>query len=551
VIGSRAELEERATGGLEQLQELHRPWIDEVLIRCESCREEVRRITEVGDAWLDAGIVPFSTLGWQNPEWVEHGFATGAAEKLSGADLPDHAYWEQWFPADWISEMREQIRLWFYSISFMSVTLEGRSPYRKVLTYEKLLDEQGREMHRSWGNAISADEALDKMGADVMRWMYCAQNPSQNIKFGYGPANEVERRLLTFWNSVKFFIDYANVEKDWAPGDAGDLEPLDRWLLSRVELLVAEATHAYERYWTPDIVAAFERFVDDLSNWYIRRSRRRFWNGDPAALHTLWTGLVRALVVIAPVMPFLAEHLWHVLRSGDQPESVFLVPWPELGERDEQLLAEMAQTRRVIELGRQARSTSGLKLRQPLRRLVVEGAALAEGHIEEIRDELRVKDVEFAEVEATQLRVRPNLPVLGPKLGKELSAVRGALESGDFEELPDGGFRAAGHDLSTDEVLVERAGKEGWAVAGADGVTVALDTSLDDELELEGRVLDLIHDLNSMRKESGFELTDRIVVTLPPSSSDLLEHEDRIKEEVLAIEIRTDGGSGEPEIAKA
>jgi len=550
VIGSRAELDERATAGLDQLRELHRPWVDNVTISCQSCGKDVQRIPEVGDAWLDAGIVPFSTLGWQNPEWIEHGYATGAAKGLSGADLPDHAYWEQWFPADWISEMREQIRLWFYSISFMSMTLVGSFPYRRVLTYEKLLDETAREMHRSWGNSIEADEAFDRMGADVMRWQFCEQNPGQNIKFGYGPANEVKRRLLTLWNSVSFFVDYANVA-NWSPGDTGELEPLDLWLGSRVEQLVAEMTDAYERYWTPDLVASFERFVDDLSNWYIRRSRRRFWNSDPAALQTLWSALVRAVVVIAPVMPFLAEHLWRALRADDAPESVFLVRWEEAGERDEQLLAEVAATRRVVDLGRQARAASGLKLRQPLRRLVVEGAPLASGHADELRQELRVKEVEFAPVEATELRVKPNLPVLGPKLGKELGAVRAALEAGEFEELPGGGFRAGRHDLSADEVLVERTGKEGWAVAHADAVTVALDTALDAELELEGRVLDLIHELNSMRKASGLALTDRIVVTLPQSASELLEHEDWIKEEVLAVEIRTDGGSGEPEIAKA
>ena len=230
---------------------------------------------------------------------------------------------------------------------------------------------------------------------------------------------------------------------------------------------------------------------------------------------------------------------------------MFLVRWPEAGERDEELLAEVAETRRVVELGRQARATSGLKLRQPLRRLVVEGAPLAESHADEIRDELRVKDVEFGSVEAAELRVKPNLPVLGPKLGKELGAVRAALEAGEFEELPDGGVRVAGQELGADEVLVERIGKEGWAVAGGDGVTVALDTALDPELELEGRVLDLIHELNSMRKQAGLELTDRIVVTLPESASDLLAHEDWIKEEVLAVEIRADGGSGEPEIVKA
>ncbi len=213
VVGSRAELEWRAVRGLEQLQELHRPWIDEVPIRCESCGAEVRRIPEVGDAWLDAGIVPLSTLGWESRRYVEHGYATGAAEGLTGADLPDHAYWERWFPADWISEMREQIRLWFYSQFFMSVTLVGVSPYRRVLTYEKLLDENGREMHRSWGNSIDANEAFDRMGADVMRWLFCDIPPAQNLKFGYGPANDVKRQLLTLWNSASFFVTYANIEE--------------------------------------------------------------------------------------------------------------------------------------------------------------------------------------------------------------------------------------------------------------------------------------------------------------------------------------------------
>jgi isoleucyl-tRNA synthetase len=547
VVGSRAELEERAVSGLDQLQELHRPWIDNVPITCEGCEKEVRRIPEVGDAWLDAGIVPFSTLGWENPEWVEHGYATGASQGLSGADLPDQSYWEQWFPADWISESREQIRLWFYSMLFMSVTLEGRAPYERVLAYERVRDETGREMHKSTGNAIEANEAIERMGADVMRWMYSEQVPSQNLNFGYGPAHEIKRRLLTLWNSVKFFVDYANVS---APGEPAGLEPLDRWLLSRVEQLVAEATDAYERFWTPDLIASYESFVDDLSNWYIRRSRRRFWDGDAAALETLRTALLRSLVVIAPVMPFLAEHLWRVLRPDDQPASIFLTRWPEVGERDDELLAEVAETRRVVDLGRQARASSQLPLRQPLRRLVVQGAGLAQEHSDEIREELRVKEVEFGDVEATELRVKPNLPVLGPKLGKELGAVRAALEAGDFEQV-NGGFRAAGHDLSADEVLVERVGREGWAVAHADGITVALDTALDQELEVEKRVLDLIHELNAKRKEAGFELTDRIVVTLPASASDLLAHEDWIKDEVLAVEIRTDGGSTDPEIAKA
>jgi isoleucyl-tRNA synthetase len=555
VIGSRAELEERATSGLEGLKELHRPWIDDVVIRCERCGEDVRRVTDVGDAWLDAGIVPFSTLGWENPEWKPGGYATGAAEGLTGADLPDHSYWEEWFPADWVSEMREQIRLWFYSLSFMSVTLTGRAAYQRVLTYEKLLDQTGREMHRSWGNAIGVDEALDGMGADVMRWQFCEAPPHQNIKFGYGPAHEVRRRLLTFWNSVGFLITYANIEgfrpRYLEPPTDG--RPLDRWLLARTNAFVAAMEAAYERYWTPSIMEEFESFVDDVSNWYIRRSRRRFYSFDEAAFQTLWYALVQGIRAIAPVMPFLADHLWQALVSGpcdDAPDSVFLAGWPEAGEYDQAVLAEIAEVRRVVELGRQARSTSGLKLRQPLRRLVVHGVSLSDEHAAELREELRVKEIEHADVEAEELVIKPNLPVLGPRLGKELGAVRAALAAGEYEEV-DGGFRVAGHDLGPEDVLVERRGKEGWALAADGAVTVALDTRLDDELLLEGRVLDLIHQLNTMRREAGLELTDRIVVTLPTTHSDLLErHADWIKSEVLAVEIRLDGGSAEPQIAR-
>jgi isoleucyl-tRNA synthetase len=557
VIGSRAELEERAVEGIEQLQELHRPWIDRVMIRCQSCGEPVERVAEVGDVWLDAGIVPFSTLGWQNPAWIEGGYATGASHGLSGADLPDHAYWEEWFPADWVSEMREQIRLWFYSLMFMSVALTGEPPYRQVLTYEKLLDAEGREMHGSWGNLIEAEEAFERMGADVMRWLYCEQPPTQNIRFGFAPAEEVKRRLLTLWNSVKFLVDYGNIAgfrprlEDLAGGPTDvELQPLDRWIVARTAQLVADATRAYEDFRTVDVIRSFEAFVDDLSNWYIRRSRRRFWDGDEVALRTLWHAVVQGVRVISPVMPFLAEHLWRNLAVGAEP-SVFLAGWPEERERDDELLHEIAQVRRVVELGRQARAQSRLKLRQPLRRLVVEGAQLSDEHLAEARDELRVKEVQLGPVEATELRVKPNLPVLGPKLGKEVGPLRAALEAGQFEELEGGRFRVGERELEPDEVLVERTGKEGWAVASAEGVTVALDTELDPELELEALVLDLIHVINAMRKEQGLELTDRIRITLPASQRELLRHEDWIKQETLAVEIEVDGPTAGPQIAKA
>jgi isoleucyl-tRNA synthetase len=562
LIGSKAELGERALSGMDQLEELHRPWVDNVPVRCAECGEEARRIPEVGDVWLDAGIVPFSTLGWENPQWIEGGYATGASAGLSGADLPDHSYWEQWFPADWVSEMREQIRLWFYSQLFMSVALVGRAPFKSVLGYEKMLDEHGREMHGSWGNMIEAEDAFARMGADVMRWQYCRQPPDRNLLFGFGPAHEIKRELLTLWNSVRFLVDYARIEgfvpryDDLREGPEGDLEPLDRWLLARTQRLVAEATSAYEEELTYRVVRAFQTFVDDVSNWYIRRSRRRFYGDDFAAFRSLWYALVQGLRVISPVMPFLSDHLWRRLvaeAAEGAPDSVHLAGWPEPAQAfvDDDLLVEMDEARLVAELGRRARDASGLKLRQPVRRLVVQGARRAEPHADVVREELRVKELEWGDVEATELRVKPNLPVLGPKLGKDLGAVRSALAAGEFEELAGGGFRAAGHELGTDEVLVERVGREGWAVASDDGVTVALDTELDDELRLEGRVLDLIHRLNAMRKEAGLELTDRIVVRLPQSDADVLAHADWIKGEVLAVELELDGGAAEPHIAKA
>jgi isoleucyl-tRNA synthetase len=552
VIGSKAELEERALGGLEQLEELRRPWIDRVPIKCEQCGERVERVTEVGDVWLDAGIVPFATLGWQNEEWKPEGYATGAARGLTTADLPDHAYWEEWFPADWVSEMREQIRLWFYSQLFMSVVLTGRAPFRRVLGYEKMLDENGREMHGSWGNMIEANDAFARMGADVMRWQYCAQPPDRNLLFGFGPADAIKREVLTLWNSVKFFVEYANIagfRPSWSALNLeGELAPLDRWLVERTHAFVTEAEAGYEAYLTVDVMRAYEAYVDDLSNWYIRRSRPRFWAGDDdAAFQTLWYAIVQMLRVMAPILPFVTDHLWRNLVL-DGPKSVHLAGWPDVPQPDRTLLGEVAEVRRVVTLAHQARNTSGLKLRQPLRRLVVEGAA-ARTHAREIADEVNVKEVEFGTVEA-ELRVKPNLPALGPRLGKELRTVRQALQAGEFEELPGGRFRAAGHELEPDEVLVERLGREGFAVASADGVTVALDTTLDDELVLEGRVRDLIRQVNTMRKEQGLELTDRVVLTVPAALEPLLRWEEHIKNEVLAVEIRVDGDA-DLSIAKA
>jgi isoleucyl-tRNA synthetase len=566
VIGSRRELEERATTDLEQVEELHRPWIDDVPIRCTACGVDVRRVPEVGDVWLDAGIVPLSTLGWQNPDWVRGGYATGASKGLSGADLPDHAYWDQWFPADWVSEMREQIRLWFYSQLFMSVALVGRAPFRTVLGYEKMLDEHGREMHGSWGNLIEAEEAFSRMGADVMRWQYCQQPPDRNLLFGYGPAHEIKRKLLTLWNSVSFLVRYGIIEafeprlSDLeSPGSGAELRPLDRWLLARTQAFLEEAERAFEAFMTVGVTRAFESFVDDVSNWYIRRSRRRFWEkSDEAAFRTLWYALVQAIRVISPLMPFLAEHLWRNLVArpcAGAPESVFLAGWPatQADLLDRGILDEVSAARQAIELGRAARQSAGIKLRQPLRQVVVaaldpERREWAARHGEEVGGELNVKEVAFAAEpgDAARMKATPRLDLVGPRFGADLPVLRRLLAEGSFE-LVDGKLRAGDFELVSGEFSLEYVPHEGWAVAQDADFVVAVDTRLDDALRLEGRALDLIHAIQRLRKDAGFEITDRIEIRFDGGEG--LEevfaaHGDRIANETLAV--RIERRPGEP-----
>lgn len=562
VVGSKEELAELAVSGIDQLEELHRPWVDRVVIRCSACGASVTRIAEVGDVWLDAGIVPLSTLGWQNPTAIEGGYGTGAAAGLTTADLPDHSYWEEWFPADWVTEMREQVRLWFYSQLFMSVAMVGRSPFRAVLGYEKMLAEDGREMHGSWGNLISAEEAFERMGADVMRWMYCAHPPDRNLLFGYDGAYEVRRRLLTLWNSVKFFVDYANIEgfrptySDLEGGPDVDLQEIDKWLLARADGAVADARAAFERWRADEVAQIFESYVDDLSNWYIRRNRRRFYGLDEAAFRTLWVSLVNAIRIVSPIMPFLTEELWGILVSApcdDAPDSVHLAGWPaQLGFEDPDLLASMALTREMVELGRRARFDAGVKLRQPLRTARIRGGDEARRHAEIIKDELRVKEVEFGAEAVVEVSYKPDFPTLGPRIGPKVKEVAAELAGGRFEVLDDGSVKAAGVTLAPNEVVrTETVILEGWGVAQDGNLSVALDLALDDALVREGRVYDLVRALNDLRKQEGLELTDRIRVRLPSAHADLVpEYQDWIAEEVLATSIEVDESLTSPVVER-
>ena len=559
IVESKDDLLARALRGTEKLEELHRPWIDEVVISCDECGGESVRVKDVGDCWLDAGIVPFATLGYKNAEWIEHGYSTGSGAELSGADLPDHAYWQKWFPANWITESREQIRLWFYSMLFMSVVLEGRAPYERVLTYERVTDETGRPMHKSWGNAIWFDDAVESIGADVMRWLYAAQVPSANLGFGYGPANEVKRRLLTLWNTYSFFIIYANIDgfiprfetvssgPEWESAP-----PIDRWILARTQKLIATCRAALDDYDSPRFVRAVETFWEDLSNWYVRLSRSRFWKSEDdadkkSAYETLWYALVQMTRLIAPVMPFLADDLWSNLVvevCADAPDSIHLAGYPVVDENlsDDALLDEMDAVRAVVELGRAARDNANMKVRQPLRAVIVateddtRRRQLAM-HIDLIRSELNVKEVQLATSaeEFAQTEVMPNFRLLGPKYGKDAGRIQALLKDGRYERA-NGELKVGDWVLTGDEFEVRTRAREGYAVVDGDGFAVALDTEITPELALEGRARDLIRQIQDMRKQAGLEMTDRITIRYTEEQADLFDaHREWILKETLGV----------------
>jgi isoleucyl-tRNA synthetase len=546
VVSTVDELRSLAISGMDELRELHRPWIDSVKIRCPDCGEAVERITEVGDAWLDAGIVPYSTLHY----------------------LTDRAYWEAWFPADFITEMREQIRLWFYSMLLMSVTLEDRTPYEAVLAYEKLLDEQGQPMHRSLGNAIWFDDAAERMGADVMRWLYAGQPVHANLLFGYGPAEEVRRKLLTLWNTYSFFVTYATLD-GFTPGTGtppvAERAALDRWIISELHQLVADVRRALDDYDPAAATRAVDRFVDDLSNWYVRRSRRRFWrSGDDrdkrAAYATLYEVLTTLARVLAPFVPFVSEAIYQNLaRSVDSeaPESVHLCSYPEADEAlvDRALATQVEQTRTLVSLGRAARSQAGVRVRQPLARLRVASqngtagagvaplAALPPELVADVRDELNVKQLEVASdlAEVVERIVRPRPDLLGPRLGREFPRVLAALRAGEFQVNDDGSVEAAGQRLTPDEVQVSLVPRAGYAAAEGSGVTVALETELTPELLAEGRAREIVHRIQTMRKDAGLQVEDRIVTYYrgaPELESILAAHADYVRGETLSRELR-------------
>jgi len=522
VIGSEEELQERAVEGWEEFEghTPHRPWVDAVKIRCQDCGSLVSRIPDVGNPWLDAGIVAFSTLRYRE----------------------DREYWGKWFPADLISEtFLLQFRNWFYSLLAMSTIMERRSPFRNVFTYGLLLAEDGRQMHKSWGNAIWFEDAVETMGADVMRWMFCAHRPEQNLLFGYTMADETRRRfLIPLWNVYSFFVTYANLD-GWQPDKATGPDSLtchsvlDRWILSRLQVLVQDVTDRLDGYDVHGATGPIQAFADELTNWYVRRSRRRFWKSEQdadknAAYQTLYTVLTTLCKVLAPFTPFLVEAMYQNLVHSVEdtaPESVHHGHWPVADESliNQELMADMELAMRVASLGRAARSRSGMKLRQPLSRARVLANADERQRLDRlaqiILDEINVKEIDFVEwaqeLVSHEIHLRPQL--LGPKHGPVFPKLQRAVEGLDAEVLARQLLAGAPIAIEVQgqfiELLPEEAdvrihAHEGYALAEERGLIVAVDTTLTPELEREGLARDVVRRIQNMRKEAGFSIDDRI-----------------------------------------
>jgi isoleucyl-tRNA synthetase len=521
VIGDKEELKERVIAGWEEFEghTPHKPWIDAVRIACPKCGAEVSRLPDVGDPWLDAGIVSFSTLQYRtNPD-----------------------YWKTWYPADWISEsFPGQFRNWFYSLLAMATVLENSPPFMSCFGYATLLAEDGREMHKSWGNAIEFNEAADRMGVDVMRWLYSAHKPENNLLFGYNRADEVRRQfLIPLWNVYSFFVTYANLDQ-WEPDKSvSSTNLLDRWILARLNQVVIRVTDCLEEYDSYGATMAVEPFLDDLSNWYVRRSRRRFWKSEQdadknEAYATLYQVLTTLCRLLAPIVPFVTEVMYqNLVRSVDASafESVHHTMWPQAdpAAMDEDLLAQMALARQVVTMGHSARNGQGIKLRQPLARALVHLEPGVAGELNEelialVQDELNVKQVAFVD-EATDLityRLLPDNQVLGPRFRERFGAVRAELAALDpmtavqrlRAELP---LQLKVGDeeveLAPEEVLVQEEPREGLAVASERGATVAMDIVLSPELVAEGLAREVIRRVQNLRKEAGLDLDDRITTT--------------------------------------
>lgn len=547
VIGSKAELREKAVDPekVDALPELHRPWVDEIKIKCPHCGKEVSRVSEIGDVWLDAGIVPYSTFGY----------------------FTDRKEWEKNFPAEWVTEMHEQVRLWFYSMLFMSTVLEDRAPYERVVTNSAVVAEDGSKFSKT-GFMIKFDEAAEKIGADTVRYLYAGAPNTNDVRFGFNLGDEARRKMLSFWNIYTFFDTYAQIDKpvftDYKP-DMADMTATDKWLIVRTNEFIQKAQSYMDDYKVYLLIKDFEVFVDDISNWYIRTNRRRFWKTEDeqdkmVAYWTLFTALKACVQVMAPVIPFMTEYIWQKLIKVCEPncaESVHLSDWPTVieGFEDDGIIEETALARDVIAVAMRLRNEQQIKVRQPLNKLFIccesDKADKIKTFEKNILDELNIKNIEYIS-DANLLEDKycaVNFKVAGAVLKQNVNKMKQTLENltdADMKSLTDavlagGEVAVPGWDEKFDASVfaVNSKTKSGIVSAefGTDGV-LALDVVLTDELLKDGAVRDIIRQCQLLRKEAGYQVEQHIAASINTADEFMLsalnEKKTYIANELLA-----------------
>ena len=552
-IGSRQELFEMSGDERAKTVELHRPYIDEITLKCPECGGEMHRVPEVIDCWFDSGAMPFA----------QHHYP-----------FENKELFEQQFPANFISEAVDQTRGWFYSLLAESTLLFNKAPYKNVIVLGHVQDENGQKMSKSKGNAVDPFDALNKYGADAIRWyFYINSAPWLPNRFHGKAVVEGQRKFMsTLWNTYAFFVLYADID-NFDPTkyelNYDQLPVMDKWLLSRLNTTVQAVDNDLANYKIPEAARSLQEFVDEMSNWYVRRSRERFWakgmeQDKINAYMTLYHALVTIAKTAAPMIPFMTEDIYqNLVRSVDKdaPESIHLCDFPTVNEAwiDKDLEADMKELLEIVVLGRACRNTANIKNRQPIGTMYVKAEKkMSEFYTDIIADELNVKEVKFADdVESfISYSFKPQLRTVGPKYGKLLGGIRQALTdingTAAMNELRTNGVLKLdinGNDveLTEEDLLIETAQTEGY-VSESDGETsVVLDTNLTPELIEEGFVREIISKIQTMRKEAGFEVMDKIVVYAHGNDKiqDVMKaHEDEIKSEVLADEMvlgETDG----------
>ncbi|MHA2170708.1 MAG: isoleucine--tRNA ligase [Candidatus Kariarchaeaceae archaeon] len=512
VLGSKQELQERAVGDFSKVKELHRPWVDEVQVKCEVCGNPVDRVTEVGDCWLDAGVMPFSTVQY----------------------FTDRDYWIKWFPAEYVCEMREQTRLWFYSLMFMSVTLVGQAPYRKVASHEKVHDSEGKPMHKSTGNAVWFDDAVNSVGADALRLYYLSQNPATMMRFSVEDGKSFSKPVMQVWNVLKFFTSLADVD-GFQMSDMMSSHPLDLWVFSELDATVQEFHTYLDKLDFRSLYQSLERFLDNLSGWYVRRSRKRFWSTSwtedkTSAMNTLYQVLLTTSKLVAPLTPFLAEVVFQSLKAygSDLEPSVHLSDYPTTTSRfDPDLSEEMDQVRDLVSMTLRLRSTNGLRVRQPLNKMLVWSShpgfsELLKKYRSELMDELNVKAVTLLDRVDNHLEhtLKPRYDLLGPRLGKSVDKLQSELDALSSQEVlqwllsEKDRLQVNGFSLSKDEVEVRSTPKEGFDALSEGSVVVFLETNVTPELEDEGLARDFVRYVQMARKDLNLDLNSQVGLQL-------------------------------------